>query len=116
MITTQHSPLTRSIVAAGLALVGTLASFSATTTPAHAGGIERYQARLSVALQSPKTKIVNGVVWNCKGTSCTGEVDGSRPINTCIKVAKAFGPLTAFTGPKVAFTADDLTQCNGKTA
>ena len=114
MITTQHSPLTRSIVAAGLALAGTLASFSATTTPAHAGGIERYQAQLSATLEKPKSKIVNGVVWNCKGTSCSGEVDGSRPINTCIKVVKAFGSLTAFTGPKGAFTADELAQCNAK--
>lgn len=114
MITTQHSPLTRSIVAAGLALVGTLASFSATTTPAHAGGIERYQAQLSAALEAPKIKVVNGVVWKCTGAACAGEVDGSRPINTCIKVAKAFGPVSAFTGPKGAFTAEELAACNAK--
>ena len=114
MNTTQHSPLTRSIVAAGLALVGTLASFAATTTPAHAGGIERYQAQLSAALETPKSKIVNGVVWNCSGNACTGAVDGARPINTCVKVAKAFGPLTSFTGPKGGFSADELAQCNAK--
>lgn len=114
MITANHSPLTRSIVAAGLALVGTLASFSATTSPAHAGGIERYQAQLSAALEKPKSKIVNGVVWNCKGDACTGEVDGSRPINTCIKVAKAFGPVAAFAGPKGAFVAEELAECNAK--
>ena len=114
MTITQHSPLTRSIVAAGLALVGTLASFAATTTPARAGGIERYQAQLSAALETPKVKVVNGVVWKCTGAACIGEVDGSRPINACIKVAKAFGPLAAFTGPKGAFTADELAQCNAK--
>lgn len=114
MITTKHSPLSRSLFAAGLALAGTFASFSLTTTPAHAGGVERYQAQLSAALQAPKRTIVNGVVWNCKGDACTGEVDGSRPINTCIKVAKAFGPLSSFTGPKGAFTADELAQCNAK--
>ena len=109
-----RSPMARSIFAAGLALVGTVASFSATTTPAQAAAAERYQIQLSTALEAPKSKIVNGVVWNCNGNACTGAVDGARPINTCVKVAKAFGPLTSFTGPKGAFSADELAQCNAK--
>ncbi|WP_309752938.1 CC_3452 family protein [Novosphingobium sp.] len=117
MIALNHSPLARSLVAAGLALVGTIASFSATTTPAHAAAAsERYQVQLGTALEAPKSKIVNGVVWNCSGDTCAGAVDGARPINTCVKVAKAFGPLTSFTGPKGAFSADELAQCNAKAA
>lgn len=116
MIATNFSPLTRSLLAAGLALAGTLASFTATTTNAHAAGVDRYQAQLSTALQAPEAKIINGVVWNCKGDACSGEIDGSRSIYTCIKVAKAFGPLAAFSGPKGAFSAEELAECNAKAA
>lgn len=115
MIAQAHSPLTRSLLAAGLALAGTLASFAATTTQAEAATAQRYSAQLSTALEAPKSKVINGVVWDCEGASCTtAEIDGSRPIFTCVKVAKAFGPVAAFTGPKGAFTADELAECNAK--
>jgi curli biogenesis system outer membrane secretion channel CsgG len=114
MTALNHNPLARSLVAAGLALVGTIASFSATTTPAQAAAAERYQVQLGTALEAPRSTIVNGVVWNCNGATCAGAVDGARPINTCVKVAKAFGPLASFTGPKGAFSADELAQCNAK--
>lgn len=116
MIATNHSPLTRSLLAAGLALAGTLISFTATTSDAHAAGAQRYQVQLSTALEAPKSKIINGVVWDCKGDSCSGEVDGSRTIYTCVKVAKAFGPVASFTGPKGALSADEVAQCNAKAA
>jgi len=102
---------TRNIVLAGLALFGTVASFSATVSPAQAAPA-RYTAKLSTAVQAPVRKVVNGVVWNCNGDTCTGPVDGARPLNTCAKVVKAFGPVASFTGPKGELSAEDLQTCN----
>ncbi len=101
----------RTIVLAGLALVGTVASFSATVSPAQAAPA-RYTAKLSTAVEAPARKIVNGVIWNCTGDTCTGPVDGARPLNTCAKVVKVFGPVASFTGPKGELSAEDLQTCN----
>ena len=101
----------RNLVLAGLALLGTVASFSATVSPAQAAAT-RYTAKLSTAVEAPARKVVNGVIWNCNGDTCTGAVDGARPLNTCAKVVKAFGPVTSFTGPKGELSAEDLQVCN----
>ncbi len=101
----------RNIVLAGLALFGTVASFSATVSPAQAAPA-RYTAKLSTAVAAPARKVVNGVIWNCNGDTCTGPVDGARPLNTCAKVVKAFGPVASFTGPKGELSAEDLQTCN----
>ena len=114
MIMTNQSSLTRSLLAAGLALAGTLVSFTATTTNAQAAAAQRYTVQLDSALEAPKSKIINGVVWDCNGNNCSAEVDGSRTIYTCIKVAKAFGEVESFAGPKGALSADELAQCNAK--
>ena len=101
----------RSLLAAALAFTGTLVSFSATTTPAHAG-ITHYTAKLATAVAAPKDKIIGDSIWKCAGDACSGAIDGARPLNTCIKVAKSFGHLAAFTGPKGEFSPEDLTKCN----
>ena len=110
-MTAISNTFSRSLLAAGLALAGTVLSFSATTTPAHAG-TARYAAKLATALEAPASKVVNDVLWKCAGDSCTGPIDGAAPRNTCVKVAKAFGPLSSFTGPKGEFSAEDLQRCN----
>ena len=111
MNTILFSQLSRSVLVAGLAFAGTLLSFSATVTPAHAGA-SRYNAKLSAAVAAPKDKVVNGVVWKCAADNCGGAIDGARPLNTCIQVVKAFGKIQSFTGPKGDFGAEDLTKCN----
>ena len=110
MTTLATSQLSRTLLAAGLAIAGTLASFSATTTPAEAAG--RYSAKLAAAVEAPAKKVVNGVLWNCAGDACSGPVDGARPINTCVQVVKAFGQVSTFAGPKGEFSAEDLQRCN----
>ena len=111
MNTILSNQFSRSLLVAGLAFAGTLLSFSATVTPAQAG-VTRYSAKLTAALSAPKDKIVGDVVWKCAGDACSGAIDGARPLNTCIKVAKSFGQLASFTGPKGEFGAEDLTKCN----
>ncbi|MCC6926255.1 hypothetical protein [Novosphingobium sp.] len=110
-MTAISQQFSRGLLAAGLALAGTVLSFSATTTPAHAGA-SRNVVKLSTALAAPKSKVVNGVIWNCAGDTCTAPIDGSRPEKTCAQVVKAFGTLSAFTGPKGEFGAEDLQRCN----
>ena len=102
---------TRTLVLAGLALFGTVSSFAATVSPAEAAS-PRYTAKLSTALEAPAKKVVNGVVWNCAGDTCSGAVDGARPANTCARVVKAFGAVTTFATPKGELSAEDLQSCN----
>jgi hypothetical protein len=109
-LTNSHSAL-RTALLAGLALIGSVGSIAATATRAEAAS-PRYTAKLSAAVQAPTKKVVNGVVWNCTGDTCTGAVDGARPLNTCTKVVKAFGAVTSFATPKGELSAEDLQSCN----
>jgi hypothetical protein len=102
----------RTLLSAGLALVGTVLSFSATATPAFAGPAPGYKATLSTAVEAPAKKVVNGTMWKCAGADCAGKEDGSRPLTTCVKVVKAFGPVSAFVSPKGEFSADEVQRCN----
>mgnify|MGYP001217061791 CR=1 FL=1 len=111
MTALTNSPLSRTLLAAGLAIAGTLASFSATTTPAHAAS-QRYAAKLSASLEAPARKVVNGVLWNCAGDACSGPVDGARAVNTCVQVVKTFGQVSSFATPKGELSAEDLQRCN----
>ena len=61
MNTILSNQFSRSLFVAGLAFAGTLLSFSATVTPAHAGAT-RYSAKLATALAAPKVKVVGDVV------------------------------------------------------
>ena len=110
-MTITATTLSRSLLAAGLAVVGTIASFAVTTSPVQAQTARTYSATLA-APAAEATKVVNGVNWTCTGTACTGRVDGAAPINTCTRVVKAFGQVTKFATPKGEFDADKLARCN----
>lgn len=112
MTTATSRQLPRTLLTAGLALVGTVLSFSATATPAFAGPAPGYKATLSSAVEAPTKKVVNGGLWKCEGAACKGSDDGSRAINTCVKVVKAFGPVSEFVTPKGEFSAEELQRCN----
>lgn len=115
MTALANSALPRTLIAAALAVTGTIASFGITISPAHAQGPTKgYVATLSAKLDAPKRSVVNGVVWNCDGETCVGPIDGSRPANACARVAREFGPLATFAMPKGELSADDLQKCNGK--
>lgn len=111
-MTATATSFSRMFLAAGLAVVGTVASFAMTTTPAQAQTARVYTATLATAVSGSASKVVNGVNWTCTGTECTGRVDGAAPINTCTRVVKAFGPITKFGTPKGDFDADKLARCN----
>lgn len=102
----------RTLIAAGLALVGTFASFTATTSPAQAQAARSYVATLANTLEAPKRIVLNGALWNCKDNTCVGTVDGSAPANVCVRIVKEFGPVTQFATPKGELSADKLEHCN----
>ncbi|PKB14670.1 hypothetical protein B0I00_2268 [Novosphingobium kunmingense] len=111
MITYNQTAMPRFVLAAGLALLGTVASFGVTTTPARAG-TSTNAATLATGLESPAKKVVNGALWKCTGDACVGQIDGSRPVNTCRQVVKTFGAVTKFATPKGELSAEDLQRCN----
>jgi len=104
-------PLSRVLLTAGLALVGTLASFAATTSPVHAG-TAGYTATLTTAVAAPQSKVLNDVIWKCEGDTCRGPIDGAAPKNTCAQVVKTFGQISKFATPKGEFSAEQLQRCN----
>lgn len=103
--------LSSTLLAGALAIAGTFVSFTATTTPAHAASAGN-TAKLATALEAPVKKVVNGVLWNCEGSECSGAADGGSPLNSCAKVAKTFGALSSFATPKGELSADKLARCN----
>lgn len=112
MFKTSQNPFARNLFVGVLAVVGTVASFSAATTPAHAQTAAAYTAKLAKGVDAPLRKVVNGAVWNCSGDACTGRSDGSSPVNTCARVVQAFGQVTSFATPKGELSADKLARCN----
>lgn len=112
MNTAISRALPRTLIAAGLALFGTIASFTVTTAPAHAAAARVYTASLATALEAPRREIINGVQWKCEGDSCAAPVDGSRPANSCARLVRKIGPVTRFAGPNGELSAEDLQRCN----
>ena len=102
----------RTLIAGALAVVGTFASFTATTTPASAQTVRGYTATLANKLEAPKRSVLNGAIWSCKEQTCSGGDGGSSAVNTCIRVVKEFGPLSQFVTPKGDLAADKLAKCN----
>jgi hypothetical protein len=102
----------RTLLAAGLAVVGTIASFTVTATPVQAQAARSYSATLATKLEAPKRIVLNGAIWNCAEDKCVGGIDGSSPANVCARVVKTFGPVTQFATPKGELSADKLERCN----
>lgn len=102
----------RTMIAGVLAVVGTFASFTATTTSAQAQSARTYSATLAAKLDAPKRVVLNGAVWKCTEDQCIGGVDGSSPANVCTRVVKEFGAVTQFVSPKGELSADKLERCN----
>jgi len=112
MTTVISRPLSRTLVAAALALVGTAASFGATTSTAQAASA--YSAKLAAPLSEARQEILSGAVWKCSGDSCTGTDNGSAPVNNCARVAKKFGRVASFNSPRGELSAEQLERCNSK--
>jgi hypothetical protein len=110
MITATQRPLARTLFAAGLALVGTFASFAVTASPAAAGGI--YRATLSAPLAAPRAAVLGSALWRCDGADCRAGAEDSAPANSCARVVREFGAVASFTSSRGEFSAEQLARCN----
>ena len=104
---------TRTMIAAGLALTGTIASFTATTAPAHAApSAGAYAVSLASPLPTARREIIDGAIWRCEGDRCSATADGARAAAVCGKVARKFGQVAKFATPQGELTPEQLTRCN----
>lgn len=112
-MTFATQPFSRTLLAASLALVGTIASFGVTTSPAYAQGASRGNvASLATRLDAPRRVIINETLWNCAEDRCTSVAENSRPANSCVRLVKKIGPVTSFATPRGDLSADELQRCN----
>lgn len=115
MTTAIARKLPRVLFPAALALVTTLASFSATVVPAHAaasGGA--YAVSLAAPLPEARREIIDGAIWRCQGDRCSAPADGARAAAVCGKVARRFGAVASFASPQGELTPEQLARCNGQ--
>ncbi len=113
MTTAFARKLPRALIAAALALAGTIASFSVTTGPARAASAGVYSAALATPLTAARREIIDGAIWRCEGNRCSSPADGARIQTVCGKVARKFGPLAGFATPQGELSAEQLARCNG---
>ena len=113
MTTAISRKLPRALLAATLALTGTIATFAFTTAPAFAASRGVYAITLASPLAAPRSEIVDGAVWRCQGDRCLAPADGARAMTICSKVSRRFGPIARFSTPQGEMAAEDLARCNG---
>ena len=102
--------LTTTLSLATLAVVGTLASVAA---PANAVTNNYYQAQLATPIETARTDIQKGVLWECEGDTCVASAKGrSRDVIVCQRLAGEFGEVTAFRAGDKVFDAKALAKCN----
>lgn len=106
--------LSSTLSLAALAVVGTLSSFAATTAPANAFESHYYRAELATPVESARTDIQKGVLWDCEGETCVAATKSrSRDQIVCQRLVAEFGKVTAFRAGNQSFDADELAKCNG---
>lgn len=103
----MNSRLSAVILAASLALGGATGATAQTPLRGHA-------ATLAAPLPTPRAEPINGVLWRCTGDSCTGAANGSRPLASCARVARTFGPVVRFTTKAGDLSVEDLARCNAQ--
>ena len=114
MTTALARMLPRVLIPASLALMGTVASFSATAVPAHAAASAgAYAVSLSTPLPAARREIIDGAIWRCEANRCSAPADGARAVVVCGKVARKFGPVARFAAPQGELTPEQITRCNG---
>ena len=109
-------PRLRSTGIAIAAMACTSLTFGAALSPvpaqARASG-PFYTAQLAQPAADTRT-VAGGVLWQCDGHSCVADKGTSRPVVMCARLARAVGPVEAFSADGKALEAKDLDRCNGK--
>jgi hypothetical protein len=98
------------IIAAALTVAGAFAGL--VPAPALAAGNGYFRAELAAPLAEPRKEILNGIVWNCADSACTGSKGGSRAVIECERLASKVGPIVSFARGAEALDEASLAKCN----
>lgn len=102
------------LVFVAAALLGTVMSFGATTSPARAADTAYYEVQLATPLASAKTQVLNDVAWKCQGDTCRGNQGTSRAEVVCARLARKLGEVASFSARGETLDAEGLAKCNGE--
>lgn len=110
----RFSPRTQTgaILAAALAVAGAFAGLAPAPALA-AQGTAFYHARLAAPLSAPRQEVLNGILWNCADTACTGTKGGSRAVLECQRLSQKVGTIVSFARGAEALDESALAKCNG---
>lgn len=98
--------LPAAILPAAAALAFSAAPASAQSGPAF------YRVELASPLDSSFREVINGAVWRCEGSICTGSRASSRPAIICGRLARKVGTITSFAYGDEVLDDEALTRCN----
>ncbi|AOF98991.1 MAG: CC_3452 family protein [Blastomonas fulva] len=101
------------IVFIAAASLSSMVMLQASTASAQTPGASYFSAELAAPVEKT-TKIIQGVVWQCEGTVCSGSKATSRPVNACTRLSRKMGEVTAFTTRSEPMAQEDLAACNAK--
>ena len=112
-MTIAAQTISRTVIAAALAIIGTISSFGVTTSPAYAQGASQGNiAVLTAKLDAPRKVVINETLWKCAEDRCVSIAESSRPAISCIRLVKKIGPVSSFATPRGELSAEELQRCN----
>ncbi len=97
-----------------LALMYTALTFGAALSPTPVQAATPYYTVELAAPAAHAQSIIDGIVWQCDGTTCLGGKGNSRPVLVCKRVAQKLGEVSKFTANGEDLAAEKLADCNGK--
>ncbi|WEK45808.1 MAG: hypothetical protein P0Y56_12315 [Candidatus Andeanibacterium colombiense] len=107
----KNRPAASAILAATLAVPGAFAGLA--PAPALAAQGSFYQAQLAAPLKAPRKEVLNGILWNCADSSCSGSKGGSRALLECQRLSQKVGTIVSFAKGDEALDESALARCNG---
>lgn len=108
---TRFSRTVTQIAFVAAASLSSLVMMQASTASAQTTATGYFTAELAAPVEKT-TKIIQGVVWQCEGTTCTGSKATSRPIMACSRLSRKMGEVTAFSIRSEPMANEDLAACN----
>lgn len=71
-------------------------------------------ATLANPVAKEQKEVIDSVVWQCEGTTCTTRSSTSSLVSAsaCRAIAKHYGRVVEFTGDAGALGSDQLAKCN----
>ena len=92
----------------------TLLAIAASAGAQTAAGVATLERRSTTT----EPLVVNGMLWRCAGSTCTGPASGDRfgDLRTCKELARKVGAVATFSSRRGALSAEDAVKCNARAA